>query len=485
MDRGIGHRRIQHRLLGHAARDCLTHAQFLRMPFVSRNPYTEELIREFPSQDWDSIEARLAVARLAFLRWRETTFAERARALKSIAEALREDIEDYARVITQEMGKPIKQARAEIEKCARGLDYFAENAESMLSPIEVEMGAHKSYVAFQPLGVLLAIMPWNFPFWQVVRFAAPAIAAGNVVLLKPAPNTPRCALALREAFDTAGFDFPLLDVLFAEVEVIPDIIRHPAIAGVTFTGSTRAGREVAKVAGEALKKCVLELGGSDPAIILPDANLDVAIPQCVQGRYQNSGQSCIAIKRFIVDTLVMEEFLERFIEQSRLLRMGDPMDEEVDIGPIARADLRENLHRQVQESIEMGAVVHLGGKLPEGRGYFYPPTVLSNISPDMPVWKEETFGPVAPIYPVNSRYEAVQVANASSYGLGAEVFTENLRLGEELARMRLEAGNCFVNHFVFSDPRLPFGGIKQSGFGRELGIFGIREFVNIKTVYVA
>lgn len=455
------------------------------MPFIARNPYTEEQIAEYPSHDWDSIEARLAVARLAFLRWRETTFAERARALQAVAEHLRARRDEYARLITQEMGKPIKQARAEVEKCARGLDYFAEHAESMLSPIEVETEARKSYVAFQPLGVLLAIMPWNFPFWQVVRFAAPALAAGNVVVLKPAPNTPMCALALQEAFETAGFEFPLIHTLFAEVEMIPEIIRHPAIAGVTFTGSTRAGREVAKIAGESLKKCVLELGGSDPAIILPDANLDLAIPQCVQGRYQNSGQSCIAIKRFIVDSLVYEEFLERFIEQSRTLLMGDPMDEEVDIGPLARADLRENLHRQVAESVQMGAVVHLGGKIPEGKGYFYPPTVLTNIAPNMPVWHEETFGPVAPIFPVNSRYEAVQVANATRYGLGAEVFTENLYLGEELAHARLEAGNCFVNHFVFSDPRLPFGGVKNSGFGRELGIFGIREFVNIKTVYIA
>lgn len=455
------------------------------MPFISRNPYTEELIREFPSHDRDSIEARLATARLAFLRWRETTFAERARALRTVAETLRNALDDYARLITQEMGKPIKQARAEIEKCARGLEYFAEHAESMLSPIEVQTEAQKSYVAFQPLGVLLAIMPWNFPFWQVIRFAAPAIAAGNVVVLKPAPNTPMCALALCEAFDYIDFDFPVIFPMLAEVEDIPDIIRHPAIAGVTFTGSTRAGREVAKIAGESLKKCVLELGGSDPAIILPDANLDRAIPQCVQGRYQNTGQSCIAIKRFIVDDLVYAEFLERFIEQSRLLLMGDPMDDAVDLGPLARADLRENLHRQVQESVEMGAVVHLGGKIPGGKGYFYPPTVLTNISPEMPVWREETFGPVAPIYPVNSRYEAVQVANATAYGLGAEVFTENLRLGEELARLRLEAGNCFVNQFVFSDPRLPFGGVKNSGFGRELGLFGIREFVNIKTVYVS
>jgi succinate-semialdehyde dehydrogenase/glutarate-semialdehyde dehydrogenase len=443
------------------------------------------MLREFPSEDWDTIEARLASARLAFLRWRETTYAERARTLHRIAQALRENIDTYATQITIEVGKPIKQARAEVEKCARGLDYFADNLEPMLQPIPVETDARKSYVAFQPLGVILAIMPWNFPFWQVVRFAAPAIAAGNVVVLKPAPNTPTSALLLKEAFDQGGSEEPLLFPLFAEVEMIPDIIRHPAIAAVTFTGSTRAGREVARIAGESLKKCVLELGGSDAALLLPDADLNHAISQCIFGRYQNTGQSCIAIKRFIVDSLIYDEFVERFVEQSRALRMGDPMDEATDLGPLARADLRENLHRQVQASVEMGAEVRLGGAIPEGKGYFYPPTVLTNISPEMPVWAEETFGPVAPIYPVNSRYEAVQVANASRYGLGATVFTENLRLGEDIACNRLEVGSAFVNHYVFSDPRLPFGGVRESGFGRELSVFGLREFVNIKTVYIA
>jgi succinate-semialdehyde dehydrogenase/glutarate-semialdehyde dehydrogenase len=455
------------------------------MPFISRNPYTEEVLREYPSDDWDTIEARLASARLAFLRWRETTYAERARVLHRIAQALRENIDTYATQITIEVGKPIKQARAEVEKCARGLEYFADNLEPMLQPIPVETEARKSYIAFQPLGVILAIMPWNFPFWQVVRFAAPAIAAGNVVALKPAPNAPSCAFLLKEAFDQGASEEPLLFPLFAEVEMIADIIRHPAIAAVTFTGSTRAGREVARIAGESLKKCVLELGGSDAALVLPDADLNHAIPQCIFGRYQNTGQSCIAIKRFIVDSLIYDEFVERFIEQSRALRMGDPMDEATDLGPLARADLRENLHRQVQSSVEMGAEVRLGGAIPEGKGYFYPPTVLTNISPAMPVWAEETFGPVAPMYPVNSRYEAVQVANASRYGLGATVFTENLRLGEEIACNRLEVGSAFVNHYVFSDPRLPFGGVRESGFGRELSVFGLREFVNIKTVYLA
>ncbi len=454
------------------------------MPFISRNPYTEEVIREYPADSWDDIEARLAMARLAFLRWRETTPAERARALTSVAQALRDDLETYAQQITLEMGKPIKQARAEIEKCARGLEYFANNLERMLQPIEVETEADKSYVAFQPLGVILAIMPWNFPFWQVVRFAAPAIAAGNVVVVKPAPSTPTCALMLKDAFDQSDSEEQLLFPLLAETEMIPEVIRHPAIAAVTFTGSTCAGREVARLAGESLKKCVLELGGSDAALILHDADLSRAVPQCIQGRYQNTGQSCIAIKRFIVDSLVYDDFVERFLEQSRALRMGDPRDEATDLGPLARADLRENLHRQVQESVEMGAEVRLGGALPGGKGYFYPPTVLTNIAPTMPVWSEETFGPVAPIYPVNSRYEAVQVANATRYGLGASVFTENLRVGEDIACNRLEVGSAFVNHHVFSDPRLPFGGVRESGFGRELSVFGLREFVNIKTVYI-
>jgi succinate-semialdehyde dehydrogenase/glutarate-semialdehyde dehydrogenase len=454
------------------------------MPFISRNPYTEEVIREYPTDDWETLEERLAGARYAFLHWRETTVAERVRALQVMARAFHKDTDDFAVEITREMGKPIKQARAEVQKCARLCEYLAENLESMLQPIEVETDARKSYIAFQPLGVILAIMPWNFPFWQVARVAIPAIAAGNVVVLKPAPNTPTCARAFKHALDRIHFDYSLFYLAFVETEQVPDLIRHPLISAVTFTGSTRAGREVARIAGESLKKCVLELGGSDAAIILPDANLDHTIAQCVFGRYQNTGQSCIAMKRFIVDSLVYDEFVERFVEQSRALRMGDPMDEETDIGPLARADLRENLHRQVHESIEMGAEVRLGGAIPEGRGYFYPPTVLTNISPVMPVWAEETFGPVAPIMPVNSRYEAVQVANATRYGLGASVFTENLRLGEDIARNRLEVGSAFVNHYVFSDPRLPFGGVRESGFGRELSVFGLREFVNIKTVYI-
>lgn len=454
------------------------------MPFVSRNPYTEEVWKEYSATEPSRVDSLLSTLAESQRKWREVPFRERAEALSKVAKHLRQNLEGYSQLITAEMGKPIVQARAEIEKCAWACDYFAENAESMLRPVEVLTDARKSYVAFQPLGVVLAIMPWNFPFWQVFRFAVPALMAGNTVLLKPAPNTPACGLCIEEVFESTGLPFPLLRTVLVEVEQIPDLIRHPCVAGVTLTGSTRAGRAVAKVAGESLKKCVLELGGSDPALILREANLAVAVDHCLKGRYVNSGQSCIATKRILVEHPLYEDFVERFVEGSRQQVLGDPMDEATTIGPLARADLRENLHRQVRESVDAGAEVLIGGIVPEGRGYFYPPTVLVNIAPTMPVWQEETFGPVTPIMSVSSRYEAVQKANDSGYGLGASVFTENIHLGEEIARDRLEAGVCFLNHFVFSDPRLPFGGIKESGFGRELGLYGMLEFVNIKTVYI-
>lgn len=454
------------------------------MPFISQNPYTEEVWKEYHPTEPESIGNLLRELHHAHHEWREASFRDRSSAIRKVAEALRQNLEDYAQTITREMGKPITQSRAEIEKCAWACDYYAEHAEAMLRPREVLTDARKSYVAFRPLGVILAIMPWNFPFWQAFRFAVPALMAGNTVLLKPAPNTPTCGLLVEGAFETAELPFRLLRTALVEVEDIPEIIHHPLVSGVTLTGSTRAGRAVAKIAGESLKKCVLELGGSDPAIVLRDANLELAVEHCVKGRYINSGQSCIATKRILVEAPLYNEFVERFVEASRQQVMGDPMDPATTIGPLARADLRENLHRQVVESIEAGADALLGATLPEGRGFFYPPTVLVNIAPTMPVWQEETFGHVAPIMPVSSRYEAVQYANESRYGLGASLFTENIRLGEEIIRDRLEAGSCFLNHFVFSDPRLPFGGVKESGFGRELGLFGIYEFVNIKTVYI-
>ncbi|GBC92463.1 Succinate semialdehyde dehydrogenase [NAD(P)+] Sad [bacterium HR15] len=452
---------------------------------ASVNPATGETLRVYSPMDADTVDAIVQDVHRAYLEWRTTSFAERAAPMHRVAQLLRERKEEYARLITEEMGKPIVQARAEIEKCAWGCDYFAEHAESMLAPLEVPTEAQKSYVTFQPLGAILAIMPWNFPFWQVFRFAAPAMMAGNSVVLKHAPSTPACALAIESLMREAGFPAHLLRAVLVENEQVEPIIRHPRIAAVTLTGSPRAGRTVARVAGEELKKCVLELGGSDPAVILADADLTHTLNQCATGRLINSGQSCIAAKRFIVEQPLYEAFVEGFLEQMRGQKMGDPFDESTTIGPMAREDLRANLHRQVQQSVQQGARCLLGGEIPAGRGFFYPPTVLVDVRRGMPVWDEETFGPVAPIVAAPNRAEAIRMANDTPYGLGASVYTRDLVLGEQIAAHALEAGNCFVNSFVFSDPRLPFGGIKQSGYGRELGLFGIREFTNIKTVYVA
>ncbi|MEN3000920.1 MAG: NAD-dependent succinate-semialdehyde dehydrogenase [Armatimonadota bacterium] len=452
---------------------------------ASVNPTTGEVMRVYTPMDADTVDGIIQQVHYAYLEWRSASFAERAAPMRRLAQLLRERKEDYARLITEEMGKPIVQARAEIEKCAWGCDHFAEHGESMLAPLEVPTEAHKSYVTFQPLGAILAIMPWNFPFWQVFRFAAPALMAGNSVVLKHAPSTPGCALAIESLMQDAGFPPHLLRAVLVENEQVEPIIRHPLIAGVTLTGSTRAGRAVARIAGEELKKCVLELGGSDPAVILADADLERALNQCATGRLINSGQSCIAAKRFIVEQPLYEAFVEGFVERMRAQKMGDPLDESTTIGPIAREDLRANLHRQVQQSIQQGARCLLGGVIPEGRGFFYPPTVLVEVRRGMPVWDEETFGPVAPVVTAANREEAIQLANDTPYGLGASIYTRDLAQGERIAAQQLEAGNCFVNSFVFSDPRLPFGGIKQSGYGRELGLFGIREFTNIKTVYVA
>jgi len=383
------------------------------------------------------------------------------------------------------MGKLIPQGIAEVEKCAWVCDYFADNAERFLAPEEVPTEFLRSYVAFQPLGCILAIMPWNFPFWQVFRFGAAALMAGNTIVLKHAPNVTTTALALEGLFREAGFPEGVFQILLTPVERVPAVIEHPAIAAVTFTGSTRAGRIVAAQAGAALKKTVLELGGSDPYIVLEDADLEATVETCVAARLINSGQSCIAAKRFIVLESIREAFEEAFVEAMRQQVMGAPSDRSATLGPLARQDLRDTLHQQVQTSLERGARLLLGGDIPSLPGWFYPPTVLTDVRPGMPVFDEETFGPVAAIVPARDEREAIALANASAYGLGAAVFTQDRERGERIAREALQAGSCFVNTFVRSDPRLPFGGIKQSGWGRELAIYGIREFVNIKTVCVA
>jgi succinate-semialdehyde dehydrogenase / glutarate-semialdehyde dehydrogenase len=455
------------------------------MAIETTNPATGETLATYDEATAAQVDATIETAHTAYLRWRETTFEERATHLRNLAAVLRGDQERLATLMTSEMGKPITQARAEIEKCAWGCDHYAEHGEAFLAPEVIETDAQKSYVTYRPLGVVLAIMPWNFPFWQVIRFAAPTLMAGNATLLKHASNVMGCALAIEDLFARAGFPDGLFRTLVVRSDAIESIIDDPRIAAVTLTGSTAAGKDVASKAGARIKKTVLELGGSDPYLILEDANLDAAVTACAAGRLQNSGQSCIAAKRFIVVDAVRQAFEQKLVEAFRSYRMGDPMDESTSIGPLARADLQQELHAQVTKSVQQGASVLTGGELPEEDGSWYPPTVLGNVARGMPAHDEEIFGPVAAIIGAQDEDDAIRIANESRYGLGAAVFTEDLERGERIAAERLEAGNCFVNAFVKSDPRLPFGGTKESGFGRELAHHGIREFVNVKTVYIA
>jgi succinate-semialdehyde dehydrogenase/glutarate-semialdehyde dehydrogenase len=387
--------------------------------------------------------------------------------------------------MTMEMGKPVMGGVAEAEKCAWVCDYYAQEAERVLADQEVESDASRSFVTFQPIGVVLAVMPWNFPFWQVFRFAAPNLMAGNAGLLKHASNVPGCALAIEDVFREAGFPDGLFRSLLIPGSRVDGVIENPLVRAVTLTGSTPAGQAVAAKAGAVLKKTVLELGGSDPYVILEDADLETAASVCATARLINSGQSCIAAKRFVVVEAVREEFEKRFVAAMAATKMGDPMEEDTVVGPQARTDLRDELHDQVVRSIDAGARCVLGGKIPSGPGAYYPPTVLTDVAPGMPAYVEELFGPVASVIPVPDEVEALRVANDSCFGLGAAVFTRDREKGTRIAREELEAGACFVNAFVRSDPRLPFGGVKESGYGRELSPFGILEFVNIKTVWVA
>jgi succinate-semialdehyde dehydrogenase/glutarate-semialdehyde dehydrogenase len=448
------------------------------------NPSTGLEMKSYQGQNPKQIEEIIEYSHNSFLSWRETSFSERSELMQSVSRILRENIYSLAELMAMEMGKPIREGWAEIEKCARVCEYYAENAGKFIGPETVETDAACSYVSFQPLGPILAVMPWNFPFWQVFRFAAPALMAGNAVLLKHAPSTPGCALAIEEVFCQAGCPEGLFRTLLIPVEAVGELIDHPLVAAVTLTGGPLAGRAVAARAGAALKKTVLELGGSDPYVILEDADLAQAVPACLTARMLNAGQSCIAGKRFIVVETLRRDFEEAVVEGMRARRMGDPRLEETDFGPLARRDLRENLDRQVRGSVAAGARLLLGGEVPSGPGFFYPATVLTGVGPGQPAYTEELFGPVASIIAASDEEEAIRVANDTAYGLGAAVFTADLERGERIARDRLQAGCCFVNDFVRSDPRLPFGGIKMSGYGRELALHGIREFVNAKSVWV-
>lgn len=449
----------------------------------SINPATEAVLGRFPAATPDEVEAAIAEADAAQRDWRHATFDERGTAMRGLAANLRRRRDDYARLITLEMGKPIAEAVAEIEKCALACDFYADRASGFLRDEVVATNASRSLVAFEPVGVVLAIMPWNYPFWQVFRFAAPALMAGNGALLKHASNIPQCALAVGSAFEEAGFPPGLFRTLLLPGAAVEPVVRDSRVRAVTLTGSSDVGARVAAIAGAALKKTVLELGGSDPYIVLADADVSAAAATAVRARNQNSGQSCIAAKRFLVVAAVADEFEERFAEAVGQLRVGDPLDPATQIGPLARSDLRDTLERQVDESVRQGARVLVGGARRSGPGFYFEPTVLAGVLDSMPVLSEETFGPVAAVRRVADTEEAISIANGSDYGLGASIWTADASRGEALART-IESGAVFVNGMVASDPRLPFGGVKRSGYGRELGPFGIREFTNIQTIWI-
>jgi succinate-semialdehyde dehydrogenase/glutarate-semialdehyde dehydrogenase len=449
----------------------------------SINPATEEIMKSFAPHTKEQIAQALVQASETQRRWRRVSFEDRSRLMKKAAELLRQNKAMLAGIITSEMGKPIVEAEAEVEKCAWNCDYYANHAASFLKDEPRDSNATESYIQYPPLGVILAIMPWNFPFWQVFRFAAPALMAGNTCILKHASNVPQCSLAIEEIFRSADFPEGAFRSLLVPGSATVELIEAPQIAAITLTGSEGAGSAAASAAGRMLKKTVLELGGSDPFIVLEDADLDAAAKVGVRARYQNAGQSCIAAKRFIIVESVWQRFQDRFVEEVRGLKIGDPTERDTRIGPLARRDLLDDLDRQVRESVARGARVLLGGRRRGTRGYYFDPTVLSEVALDSPGACEETFGPVAALIKVRNADEALQVANDCPYGLGANLWTADLARGRAMAR-DIEAGQVFINGMTLSDPRLPFGGVKLSGYGRELSEFGIREFVNIQTVWI-
>jgi succinate-semialdehyde dehydrogenase / glutarate-semialdehyde dehydrogenase len=450
---------------------------------LSINPASEEILARFDASTPAEVDTAIGDAQAAQRAWARVSFEEHASAMSRLSEHLLERRDDYAGLITLEMGKPITEARGEIEKCAWACRYFAENAGRFLTDEVIETNAARSFVAYEPLGIVLAIMPWNYPFWQVMRFAAPALMAGNGAILKHASNVPQCAMAVQAAFEASGFPRGLFRTLLLPGSAVEPLIRDPRIRAVTLTGSSEVGAQVGAIAGAALKKVVLELGGSDPFIVLGDADVAAAAVTAAKARNQNTGQSCIAAKRFLVEESVADRFEALFAEAVAALRVGDPLDPSTQIGPLARADLRDALQRQVDESVRQGARLLVGGRPLKGRGFFYEPTVLAGVRDGMPVLAEETFGPVAAVRRVADADEALAVANGSEYGLGAAVWTSDVARGEAIART-IESGAVFVNGMVVSDPRLPFGGVKHSGYGRELGAFGIREFTNVQAIWI-
>jgi succinate-semialdehyde dehydrogenase/glutarate-semialdehyde dehydrogenase len=453
------------------------------MAIASVNPATGELVKQYEPFSSEQIERKISAAQRAFQSNRNLSFQERARCMQQAAGVLESDKRAFATLATLEMGKPLRQAIAEIEKCAWACRFFAEHAAQQLADEHITTDAADSLVRYEPLGVVLAVMPWNFPFWQVFRFAAPALMAGNAALLKHASNVPQCALAIEAIFKRSGFPEGIFGTLLVGAEAVAAIIRDPRIKAVTLTGSEGAGRTVASIAGREIKKTVLELGGSDPFIVMPSANVEAAAAVATQARVQNNGQSCIAAKRFIVADSIADRFQEKFVEQFKALRIGDPMEEATEVGPLASESGVQEVNRQVRALIQAGARVLIGGQRPQRHGFFYPPTILTDVPPHADVAQEEVFGPVAMVFRVPDADAAIKLANSTSFGLGASVWTNDLEEQKKFVG-EIEAGAVFVNGMVKSDPRLPFGGVKASGYGRELSEFGIREFVNVKTVWI-
>ncbi len=449
----------------------------------SINPTTGETLETFDELTDAALDAALERSRVAFAKWRRTGLDERARVLARAADILQERKDEYGRTMTLEMGKPLSAAVAETEKCAWVCRYYAEHAAALLAPREVDTSAQKSFVAFQPIGPVLAVMPWNFPFWQVFRFAAPALAAGNTGLLKHASNVSRCALMIEEVFRAAGAPDGVFQTLLIGSDRVRRVIDDSRVAAITLTGSEGAGRAVGEAAGHNLKKSVLELGGSDPFIVMPSADLERAVETAVKARVINNGQSCIAAKRFIVHERIMPAFRERFVERMAALRVGDPLHDDTDVGPLATEKIRDELHAQVRATLDAGATLLLGGEPLDRPGWFYAPTVLDDIPPDSPAARDELFGPVASLFTARDLDHAIELANATKFGLGAAAWTNDANERERFIA-DIEAGLVFINAMVASDPRLPFGGVKASGYGRELADFGIREFVNIKSVSI-
>jgi succinate-semialdehyde dehydrogenase / glutarate-semialdehyde dehydrogenase len=448
------------------------------------NPATGELIREYAETPSEAVARMIDDSHIAFVKWRKIPIQDRATFLFAAADRLVGRKNEFAELMALEMGKPVREGIGECEKCAWVCRYYAEHAEEFLQPIPIETDASRSFVTYNPLGVVLAVMPWNFPFWQVFRAAAPILMAGNAMVLKHASNVPGCALAIESVFADARLPANVFRTLLIGSGAVREVLENPHVRAVTLTGAVASGRAVAGIAGSLLKKQVMELGGSDPFIVRADADIDEAAANAVTSRLINAGQSCIAAKRFIVLDSIYESFAQKVADRMRAAKMGDPFLPDTMVGPMARSDLRDELHDQVSRSAAMGAKILCGGQIPDGPGAYYPPTVLADVRKGMPAFDEEMFGPVAALIRAADDEEAIELANDTVFGLGAAIFTGDVPKGERIAAERLDAGCAFVNAFVRSDPRLPFGGVKDSGYGRELGSFGIREFVNIKTVYV-